>query len=34
MKDWYSYILLGLAIGFAIYLADKYIFKITKIALI
>ena len=33
MKDSYSYILLGLAIGFAIYLADKYIFKIIKIAL-
>jgi hypothetical protein len=27
LKDWYVYILYGLALGFAIYLADKYLFN-------
>ena len=28
MNDWYMYLIYGFAIGFTIYLADKYIFHI------
>ena len=29
-NDWYMYILYGAAIGFAIYLADKYVFHFLQ----
>lgn len=30
LNDWYMYILYGAAIGFAIYLADKYVFHFLQ----
>jgi hypothetical protein len=30
LNDWYMYILYGAGIGFAIYLADKYVFHILQ----
>jgi len=30
LNDWYMYILYGAGIGFAIYLADKYVFHFLQ----